>query len=98
MARSSLLLLLLLAATSLLALSERIAPPSLKRAERAAGATRGKRSSSSSALSRPKRAGLNSTGSKYFYNSVALFVRFNCAFPFCPTTALDVCTADEHCE
>lgn len=36
--------------------------------------------------------------SKIFYNSVLAWTRFNCAFPFCPTTALDVCTMDEHYE
>jgi len=35
---------------------------------------------------------------KIFYQSVLAFTRFNCAFPFCPTTALDVCTMDEHYE
>lgn len=29
---------------------------------------------------------------------IMAFTRFNCAFPFCPTTALDVCVADEHYE
>jgi hypothetical protein len=37
-------------------------------------------------------------GSQPFLPSVVAFTRFNCAFPFCPTTALDVCTADEHYE
>lgn len=37
-------------------------------------------------------------GSQPFLNSVLAFTRFNCAFPFCPTTALDVCTADERYE
>ena len=36
--------------------------------------------------------------SKFFYQSVIGMTRFNCAFPFCPTTALDVCTMDEHYE
>ena len=26
-------------------------------------------------------------------NGILVFTRFNCAFPFCPTTALDVCSA-----
>ena len=29
---------------------------------------------------------------------ILVFTRFNCAFPFCPTTALDVCAIDEHFE
>ena len=33
-----------------------------------------------------------------FLPSVLAFTRFNCAFPFCPQTSLDVCTADEHYE
>jgi hypothetical protein len=33
-----------------------------------------------------------------FDKSVLTFTRFNCAFPFCPTTALDVCAIDEHYE
>ena len=39
-----------------------------------------------------------SPGDKPILPSVVAFTRFNCAFPFCPTTALDVCTADEHYE
>ena len=38
------------------------------------------------------------SSSQLFLNSVLAFTRFNCAFPFCPTTALDVCTADERYE
>ena len=26
-------------------------------------------------------------------NGILVFTRFNCAFPFCPTTSLDVCSA-----
>lgn len=37
-------------------------------------------------------------GSSVFDKSVLTFTRFNCAFPFCPTTALDVCSLDEHYE
>jgi len=29
---------------------------------------------------------------------ILVSTRFNCAFPFCPTTALDVCSLDEHYE
>ena len=30
-------------------------------------------------------------------NGILVFTRFNCAFPFCPTTALDVCSAVRAC-
>ena len=48
-----------------------------------------------SASSSVKR-GLSS--SSIFDKSVLTFTRFNCAFPFCPTTSLDVCAMDEHYE
>jgi hypothetical protein len=37
-------------------------------------------------------------GEQPFLPSVIAMTRFNCAFPLCPTTALDVCTLDEHYE
>ena len=47
---------------------------------------------------RSKRAAPGANGTQFFYQSVIAMTRFNCAFPFCPTTALDVCTLDEHYE
>ena len=51
------------------------------------------------AASRPLPLAKRKTrGEQPFLPSVIAMTRFNCAFPFCPTTALDVCTLDEHYE
>ena len=81
---------LLLLAAAALAVGGAAARPATRPARRAPGSAPTRRA--------PRSRSAPPLGSQPFLASVVAFTRFNCAFPFCPTTALDVCTADEHYE